>query len=120
MPLSDTVPVINKIFNCFTGQESTTLTAGKNVILEGKRLKLGSDENCSLFDEKGEVSDDEAEWLNCTDLVRVNAQRKIDFHLPDAATTGSAYRIVIKSNYVNGTIKRKEPVYTYSDIVTVA
>jgi nucleoid DNA-binding protein len=122
--LSDTAPAINKIFNWFTGQESTALTAGKNVVLEGKRLKLGSDENCGLFlaaaDEKGEVSDDEATWLDCTELVRVNTPKKIDFYLPDAATTGSAYRIVIKSNYVNGTTKRKEPVYTYSDVVTVA
>lgn len=122
--LSDTAPAINKIFNWFTGQESTTLTAGKNVVLEGKRLKLGSDENCGLFlaaaDEKGEVSDDEATWLDCTELVRVNTPKKIDFYLPDAATTGSTYRIVIKSNYVNGTTKRKEPVYTYSDVVTVA
>ena len=107
--LSDTAPAINKIFNWFTGEESTTLTAGKNVILEGKRLKLGSDENCGLFlaptDEKGEVSDDETSWLSCT---------------TDSASPGSAYRIVIKSNYVNGTNKRKEPTYTYSEVVTVA
>lgn len=123
--LSDTAPAINKIFNWFTGEESTTLTAGKNVILEGKRLKLGSDENCGLFlapttDEKGEVSDDETSWLSCTTLVRQNTPKKIDFYLPDSASPGSAYRIVIKSNYVNGTNKRKEPTYTYSEVVTVA
>ncbi|MBR1536282.1 MAG: hypothetical protein IJ630_05040 [Treponema sp.] len=33
---------------------------------------------------------------------------------------GTACRIVIKSNYVNGSTKRKEPVYTYSDVITVA
>lgn len=121
---SDTAPAINKIFNWFTGEESTTLTAGKNVILEGKRLRLGSDENSGLFlaatDEKGEVSDDETSWINCTSLVRQNTPKKIDFYLPDSASSGSAYRIVIKSNYVNGTNTRKEPVYTYSDVVTVA
>ena len=42
-----------------------------------------------------------------------------DGNLPDSLTTGSAYRIVVKSNYINGTNKRKEPVYTYSEIVTV-
>lgn len=122
--LSDTAPAITKIFNWFTGEESTTLTAGKNVILEGKRLKLGTDENCGLFlasaDEKGEVSDDESSWIDCTTLVRQNTPKKIDFYLPDTAVSGTAYRIVIKSNYVNGSTKRKEPVYTYSDVITVA
>lgn len=121
--LSDTAPAINKIFNWFTGEESSTLTAGKNVILEGKRLKLGADKNSGLFlapaDEKGEISDDETLWLNCTSLVRQNTPKKIDFYLPATVTDGSSYRIVIKSNYVNGTTKRKEPVYTYSDVVTV-
>ena len=122
--LSDTAPAITKIFNWFTGEESTTLSAGKNVILEGKRLKLGN-ENSGLFlaqvDEKGEVSsDDETTWIDCTSLVRQNTPKKIDFYLPSEATEGSSYRIVIKSNYVNGTTKRKEPVYTYSDVVTVA
>ena len=122
--LSDTAPAITKIFNWFTGEESTTLTAGKNVILEGKRLKLGS-ENSGLFlasvDEKGEVSsDDEGTWIDCTSLVRVNTPKKIDFYLPTEATDGTSYRIVIKSNYVNGTTKRKEPIFTYSDVVTVA
>ena len=121
---SNTAPAISKIFNWYTGEESTTLTAGKNVILEGKRLKLGSDENCGLFlaptDEKGEVPDDETIWLNCTSLVRQNTPKKIDFYLPETASPGSAYRIVVKSNYVNGTTKRKEPVYTYSEVVTVA
>lgn len=122
--LSDTAPAITKIFNWFTGEKSTTLTAGKNVILEGKRLKLGTDENCGLFlasaDEKGEVSDDESSWIDCTTLVRQNTPKKIDFYLPDTAVSGTSYRIVIKSNYVNGSTKRKEPVYTYSDVVTVA
>ena len=101
--VSDTAPAISKIFNWFTGKESTSLSAGKNVILEGRRLKLGSSES-GLFlaatDEKGEVSDDESTWLDCTSLVRQNTPKKIDFYLPDAASAGT-YRIVIKSNYVN-------------------
>lgn len=121
---ADAAPAISKTINWFTGEESATLTAGKNVILEGKRLKLGSDENCGLFlapvDEKGEASDDESAWLDCTSLVRQNTPKKIDFYLPDSAEADSSYRIVIKSNYVNGTTKRKAPVYTYSDVVTVA
>jgi len=120
----NTAPAISRIFNWFTGEETNTLTAGKNVILEGKRLKLGSAANSGLYlapaDEKGEISDDETLWLNCTSLVRKNTQTKIDFYLPDEASSGSSYRIVVKSNYVNGNINRKEPVYTYSDLVTVA
>lgn len=120
---SNTAPVITKIFNWYTGEESTTLSMGKNVVLEGKRLKLGSDENSGLFlaptDEKGDVSDDETTWFNCTNLVRQNTPKKIDFYLPDNLNSGSGYRIVVKSNYINGTNKRKEPVYTYSEIVTV-
>ena len=68
---------------------------------------------------KGDVSDDETTWLNCTNLVRQNSPKKIDFYPPDSLTTGSVYRIVVKSNYINGTNQRKEPVYTYSEIVTV-
>lgn len=120
---SDTAPAINKIINWFTGKESNTLTEGKNVVLEGKRLKLGTSES-GLFlapaDEKGEISDDESTWLDCTDLVRQNTPKKIDFYLPENASNGSSYRIVIKSNYVNGYTKRKEPMYTYSEVVTVA
>ena len=120
---SDTAPAISKIFNWFTGEESTTLSAEKNVILEGKRLKIGQDEDCGLFlapvDEKGEVTDEESLWIDCTNLVRLNTPKKIDFYLPSSATDGSSYRIVIKSNYVNGTTKRKQPVYTYSDVVTI-
>lgn len=120
---SNTAPSINKIFNWFTGKESTVLTAGKNVILEGKRLKLGAEDSglyLAPVDEKGEViSDEENAWINCTSLVRQNTPKKIDFYLPNEATDGSSYRIVIKSNYVNGTTKRKEPIYTYSDAVTV-
>lgn len=120
---SDTAPAISKIFNWFTGEESTTLTAGKNVILEGKRLKLGSEDSgvyLAPANEKGEVPDDEAAWIDCTSLVRQNSPKKIDFYLPETTSSGSRYRIVVKSNYVNGTIKRKEPVYTYSDVVTVS
>lgn len=120
---SDTAPAITKIFNWFTGKETTELSAGKNVILEGKRLKLGTDETSGLYlasvDEKGDISDDETTWINCTSLVRQNTPKKIDFYLPDTASVGSSYRIVIVSNYVNGTTKRKTPQYTYSDIVTV-
>lgn len=119
---SNTAPAISKIFNWFTGEESTTLTSGKNVILEGKRLKLGA-EDSGLFlapvDEKGEVSDEESAWINCTNLVRQNTPKKIDFYLPSEASDGTSYRIVVKSNYINGSTKRKEPVYTYSDVVTV-
>ena len=61
-----------------------------------------------------------ASTVDCTSLVRQNTPKKIDFYLPSEATEGSSYRIVIKSNYVNGTTKRKEPVYTYNDVVTVA
>lgn len=120
---SDTAPAITKIFNWFTGTETTNLTAGKNVILEGKRLKFGTDETSGLFlapvDENGSISDDETTWLNCTDLVRQNTPKKIDFYLPDTAAAGSSYRIVIVSSYINGSTKRKTPVYTYSDVVTV-
>lgn len=119
---SDTAPAISKIFNWFTGEESTTLTEGKNVILEGKRLKLGS-QNSGLYiapvDEKGEISDDEEMWINCTHLVRQNTPKKIDFYLPEQALAGSSYRIIIKSDYLNGSSKRKDPHYTYSDVVTV-
>ncbi len=119
---SDTAPAIRKIFNWFTGEESTTLTIGKNVILTGKRLKLG-EEQSGLYlapaDEKGETSDDESDWINCTNLVRQNNPKKLDFYLPASLTDGSRYRIVIKSNYVNGKTIRKEPAYTYSDVVTV-
>lgn len=120
---SDTAPAISKIFNWFTGEESTMLSAGKNVILEGKRLKLGNEDSglyLAPVDENGEVSDEESSWIDCTDLVRQNTPKKIDFYLPPAAADGSSYRIVIKSNYVNGKTKRKAPVYTYSDVVTVA
>lgn len=120
---SDTAPAITKIFNWFTGQESTNLSAGKSVILEGKRLKLGTDETSGLYlapvDEKGEISDDETTWINCTSLVRQNTPKKIEFYLPDEANTGSSFRIVIVSTYVNGTINRKTPLYTYSELVNV-
>lgn len=121
--LSDTAPSISKIVNWFTGEESATLSFGKNVVLEGKRLKLG-DEDSGIYlapvDEKGDVSDEESSWVDCTDLVRQNTPKRLDFYLPAEATDGSRYRIVIKSTYVNGSSKRKEPVYTYSDVVTVA
>ena len=119
---SDTAPAITKIFNWFTGKESSVLTAGKNVILEGKSLKLGTSAS-GLFlapvDEKGDVSDNEAEWINCTDLVRQNTPKKIDFYLPDEAVPGDTFRIVIKSNYINGTTERKQSTFTYSDVVTI-
>ena len=119
----DTAPSISRVVNWFTGEATTTLTAGKNVVLEGKRLKLGS-EDSGLFlapvDEKGEMQDDESTWIDCTALVRQNTPKKIDFYLPDSATAGSSYVIVIKSTYVNGSHKRKEPTLTYSDVVTVA
>ena len=120
--LSDTTPAITKIFNWFTGEETTTLSAGKNVILEGKRLKLGSEDSglyLAPVDEKGDCTDEESAWIDCTDLVRQNTPKKIDFYLPAEASTGTAYRIVLKSNYVNGTTKRKEPLYTYSEVVTI-
>lgn len=121
--LSDTAPSISKIVNWFTGEESDTLSVGKNVVLEGKRLKLGAEDSglyLAPVDEKGDVSDEESSWIDCTSLVRQNTPKKIDFYLPQGATDGSRYRIVIKSNYVNGTAKRKEYVYTYSDVVTIA
>ena len=120
--ISDTAPAITKIINWFTGKESSVLTAGKSVILEGKRLKLGTSAS-GLFlapvDEKGDVSDNEAEWINCTDLVRQNTPKKIDFYLPDEAVPGDTFRIVIKSNYINGTTERKQSTFTYSDVVTI-
>lgn len=120
---SNTAPTINKIINWFTGKETTTLTAGKNVIIEGKKLKLGT-ENSALYlapvDEKGEItSDEESSWINCTNLIRQNNPKKIDFYLPNEISDDSSYRIVIKSDYINGTTKRKTPIYTYSDVVTV-
>ena len=120
---SDTAPVISKIFNWFTGEETTQLTAGKNVILEGKRLKLGT-ENSGVYlapvDEKGMYNDDESTWIDCTSLVRLNTPKKIDFYLPETATIGLHYVIVIKSTYTKGSSKqRSEPVYTYSDVVTI-
>lgn len=119
---SDTTPAIRKVINWFTGEESFALTEGKNVVLEGKRLKLGAKDSALYLapvDEKGGVSDDESVWINCTSLVRYNAPSKIDFYLPKEADEGSSYRIVIKSTYLNGSAVRKEPVYTYSDVVTV-
>lgn len=119
---SNTAPSINKIFNWFTGKESNELTEGKSVILQGSRLKIGK-EDSGLFlapvDGKGDVSDEESSWIDCTSLVRQNTPKKIDFYLPSEAASGSRYRIVIKSNYVNGTTKRNEPIYTYSEVVTI-
>lgn len=122
MVLSDTAPSISRIVNWFTGEESTTLSFGKNVVLEGKRLKLGEEDSgiyLAPVDEKGDVSDEESSWIDCTSLVRQNTPKKIDFYLPAEAADGASYRIVIKSTYVNGSSKRKEPVYTYSDVVTM-
>lgn len=120
--LSDTAPSISRIVNWFTGEESTTLSFGKNVVLEGKRLKLGEEDSgiyLAPVDEKGDVSDEESSWIDCTSLVRQNTPKKIDFYLPAEAADGASYRIVIKSTYVNGSSKRKEPVYTYSDVLTM-
>ena len=120
---SDTAPAINKVINWFTGEESLELTAGKSVVLKGKRLKLGPEDSALYLapaDEKGDVLDDESGWIDCTSLVRHNGPRKLEFYLPDTATAGSKYQIVIKSTYLNGTAMRKEPVYTYSDVVTIS
>ncbi|MCH5291648.1 MAG: DUF4469 domain-containing protein [Treponema sp.] len=69
--------------------------------------------------EKGDVPDDESGWIACTSLVRQNSPRKPGFYLPDEAAEGSSYRIAVKSTYLNGAATRKEPVYTYSDVVTI-
>ena len=119
---SDTAPAISRVINWFMGEESALLTAGKSVVIEGKRLKLAP-EDSGLYlapaDEKGDVSDDESGWIDCTSLVRQNSPRKLEFYLPDEAAEGSSYRIVVKSTYLNGAATRKEPVYTYSDVVTI-
>lgn len=119
---SDTAPVVSKIFDWFTGKESLELTEGKSVVLEGKRLKIGDDES-GLFlapvDADGGASDDESLWTDCTELVRQNKPSRLEFYLPASAKAGSSYKIVIKSNYLNGTSKRKKHMYTYSDVVTV-
>lgn len=119
---SDTAPVISKIVNWFTGESTAELTEGKNVVLEGKRLKIG-DETSGLFlapvDSSGNADDDESLWTDCTSLVRQNLPKKIDFYLPSSAKAGDKFRIVIKSNYLNGSSKRKVNIYTYSDVVTI-
>lgn len=119
---SNTSPVINRITNWFTGEVSTSLTQGKNVVLEGKRLKLG-EVNSGLYlapVDSNTVPVDESRWIDCTSLVRLNTPKKIDFYLPAEAQTGESYRIVVKSDFLKTGQSRKEPVYTYSDIVTVS
>lgn len=119
---SDTTPVISKITDWFTGKVTDRLTAGKNVLIEGKRLKIGDDFS-GLFlapsDEKGSTQSDESLWIDCTALIRVNKPKKIDFYLPPQAESGKNYRIVIKTNYINGKDRRKTPLYAYSGVITV-
>ncbi|MCR5290881.1 MAG: DUF4469 domain-containing protein [Treponema sp.] len=120
--ISNTAPGITKIIDWFTGKEGFTLTAGKNVVLKGKRLKLGAIDSglyLAPVDENDQVIDDESLWIDCTELVRENSPKTIDFYLPATASVGNTYRIVIKSTYLNGARNRKEPIYTYSDPVTI-
>lgn len=106
-----------------TSSLSITIHFFSNSVVNAGEKFPDQGEDRGLFlapvDEKGEVSDEESNWINCTNLVRQNTPKKIDFYLPSQVTDGSSYRIVVKSNYINGSTKRKKPVYTYSDIVTV-
>ncbi len=116
--------IINTSISYIKREILAALKEGKAVnLLDLGELYIGAT-GSGLFlapaDEKGEISDDESTWLDCTALVRQNTPKKIDFYLPENANNGSSYRIVIKSNYVNGYTKRKEPMYTYSEVVTVA
>ena len=111
----------NSYYSSLSSEEAAKINVNRDVIYGMYREYALAEKlyKSRIADINPEISDDEATWIDCTDLVRQNTPKKIDFYLPPAATDGSSYRIVIKSTYVNGKTRRKAPAYTYSDVVTV-
>lgn len=111
---------ITKIIDFFSGKESDELHIGKNVIIEGKKLKLG-ESNSGVYlapiSESGEMNTDSATWIDCSRLVRESTKSKINFFIPDDTAEGR-YRIVVKTSYTGSKDERKEPLYAYSEIIS--
>lgn len=118
--VKDTSPTIENITDQYTGknfgEQEFALTAGKNIVVTGKRLKImGENDGVYLapVDAQDAVVSDEGQWLKSNRIAR-NLPKTIDFYLPDGVKAGTKYRIVIRTSYCNGNTVRK----THTDIVS--
>ena len=119
--MSNTTAVITSVTDQYTGSTGGVLTAGKTVLITGKRLKLGGDGSgiflCPL-DEKQQPAADESRWIPCT-AVTQNTKTHVEFFLPESAVSGMEYRIILRSFISgNGTL-RKTAREVVSDIVMI-
>lgn len=114
-------PAIRKIYDRYSQSYSTEITKGKEIRLEGERLKVfGSDSAVFLcpLDSRNLPVEDTEQWILCKKITR-NAPKNVEFYVPEEAEIDKPYKIFIKTYYSGGSAPRKTANLIYSDVVTV-
>lgn len=120
--LSSSTPIIAKMIDVYTGEETDCFTKGKSVLLTGSLLRVTGEEGGVFFapaTEKGEPSANEELWVKVPRLSR-NGAKELEFYLPESLEIDTKYCIVIKTNSSKGSSTTKKSYSTaYSGVVTV-
>ena len=119
--MSDTSPIIGAMTDLFTGEETTSFTAGKSIRIEGTRLKIAGEAGGVFFaptTERDVPVSDESQWIKVKKLIR-NVSKTLEFFLPPELEVGSTYCIVLKSNSTKGNTTKKSYSVTKSGVVMV-
>lgn len=97
-------PVINKVQDRFTFKTDGTVTAGKTMMVFGRKLRIAGEESkVGVFfaPEKDDGSYDTsgADWLQVKESrIGTNLPKTLDFNLPEGLKAGSKYKLIIKTS----------------------
>lgn len=119
--MSDTSPIIGRMTDLYTGEETVAFTKGKAIRIEGSRLKISGEDGGVFFapaTEKGEPVADETQWIKVPKLIR-NVSKTIEFFLPPSLASDTPYCIVLKTNSSKGNTTKKSYAIAYSGTVTI-
>ena len=119
---ADEAPEIRMITDVKAGVCDDTLTSEQPCCIQGGHLKIGGEEGGIWFapvEADGSYNKDESTWTKVADsaLFR-NKPKELYFFVP-ALTSGSQYRIILRTAFLTKQKDRKKVLQSESDIITI-
>lgn len=101
MYMANVGPEIISIKDNYTGLTDGTVSAGKDIEIKGKNLKLDDSEASGIYfcplDEKGNIATDESRWLKSKKVI-YNKPQTIRCYVPDDIDKTAEYKILLRTS----------------------
>lgn len=118
----DNSPVMESVTDLSRRESDGTVTIGQPMQVLGRNLKVNVEDDELYFvpqTEDGEPVADKERWIRVeNDQIFRNKPTELNLFVPGTLTTGTKYRLLVKSSYISGSRARKTALTGTSDVFT--